>query len=212
VNLLRTAYLRWQVLVHEVAKFGIVGAICYFIDVGLYNVFHAAFGWGPLTSKALSTIIAATCAYLGNRHWSFYHRARTGVRREYTLFIVLNAIGLLIALACLGFAYYVLGLTSLFAQNIAGNVIGTGLGTMFRFWAYKRYVFLHPDHPKARQVPAVSEEVALQEAIDTAPALDGAAVTAAAAAAAIEASQGASHRRRRRPFPHESASDLTRSA
>ena len=114
-------------------------------------------------------------------------------------------------MACLGFTYYVLGLTSLFAQNIAGNVIGTGLGTLFRFWAYKRYVFLHPDHPKARPVPAVGEEVALQEAIDTAPALDGAAVTAAAAVAAIEPSDGASHRRRR-PFPHESASDLTRSA
>ena len=203
MNLLRTAYLRWRVLVHEVAKFGIVGAVCYFIDAALFNVFHAAFGWGPLTSKSLSTIIAATCAYLGNRHWSFSHRARTGVRREYTLFIVLNAVGLLIALACLGFTYYVLGLTSLFAQNIAANVIGTGLGTLFRFWAYKRYVFLHPDHPKARSVPAVGEEVALQEAIDTAPAPDGAAVTAAAAVAAIEPSAGA--HRRRRPFPHGNA-------
>lgn len=212
MNLLRTAYLRWRVLVHEVAKFGVVGAVCYFIDAGLFNVFHAAFGWGPLTSKALSTIIAATCAYLGNRHWSFSHRARTGVRREYALFIVLNAVGLLIALACLGFTYYVLGLTSLFAQNIAGNVIGTGLGTLFRFWAYKRYVFLHPDHPKARQVPPADEDVALQQAIDAAPAPDGAAVTAAASVAALEQSGNARPHRRHRPFPHGSTSDLTRSA
>jgi hypothetical protein len=63
--------------------------------------------------------------------------------------VVLNAIGLLIALGCLGFARYVLGLDGVLAFNIAGNVIGTGLGTVFRFWAYKRWVFLHPDHPKA---------------------------------------------------------------
>jgi putative flippase GtrA len=148
VSLVRGLYLRWQHLVHELAKFGIVGAIAYVIDVGMFNVFHTLAGLGPLTSKTLSTIIAATFAYLGNRHWSFRHRARTGMRREYSLYVVLNAVGLAIALVCLGFARYVLGLESLFALNIAANVIGTGLGTVFRFWAYKRYVFLHPEHPR----------------------------------------------------------------
>jgi putative flippase GtrA len=102
-----------------------------------------------LTAKTISTIVAATVAYIGNRKWSFTHRARSGVRREYTLFIVLNAFGLGIALGCLGFALYVLHLKGALAFNVFGNVLGTGLGTVFRFWAYKRWVFLHPDHPRA---------------------------------------------------------------
>lgn len=143
------ARARWNVLIHEMAKFGIVGGVCYGIDVAVSNLCHLQLDMGPISAKVVSTIVAATCAYLGNRHWSFNHRARTGLRREYSLFIVLNAIGLGITLACLGFAYYVLGLKSALAFNLAGNVVGTGLGTVFRFWAYKRYVFLHPDHPKA---------------------------------------------------------------
>lgn len=140
---------RWKVLAKEIGKFGAVGGVCYLIDVLVSNLCHSAFGLGQLSAKTISTVVAATCAYVGNRHWSFTHRARTGVRREYTLFIVLNAVGLLIALACLGFSRYVLGLEGALAFNISGNVVGTGLGTVFRFWAYKRWVFLHPDHPKA---------------------------------------------------------------
>jgi putative flippase GtrA len=159
VQLIRSIYGRWRTLVHELAKFGIVGAVCYLIDFGLFNVCHIwVFDLGPLTSKVISTVVAATCAYFGNRHWSFRHRARSGVRREYSLFIILNAIGLAIALACLGFGVYVLGQDSPLAANIWGNVIGTGLGTVFRFWAYKKYVFLHPEDPKARESAQVINE------------------------------------------------------
>lgn len=161
MQVIRAAYRRWQVLVHELAKFGIVGALCYLIDFGLYNVCHVGLGLGPITSKIISTVVAATCAYLGNRHWSFRHRARSGVRREYTLFVVLNTIGLLIALACLGFGYYVLDQRSALASNIWGNLVGTGLGTVFRFWAYKKWVFLHPQDPKVLNgtVPVVTERL-----------------------------------------------------
>lgn len=151
MTFVRQSYARWQTLVHEVAKFGVVGAVCYVIDFGLFNVFHFGLDWGPITSKTLSTIIAATVNYFANRHWSFAHRARSGVRREYTLFVLLNFIGLAISLAFLGFGHYVLHEYSPLATNIWGNVIGTGMATFFRFWAYKKFVFLDPDDPKAKQ-------------------------------------------------------------
>ena len=31
-----------------------------------------------------------TVAYFGHRYWSFSHRARTGLRREYVLFALVN--------------------------------------------------------------------------------------------------------------------------
>ncbi len=151
----RDLYASFRSLLHEVAKFGIVGAINYVVDVGVFNllvigVMHNK----PITAKAISTVIAATLSYFMNRHWTWRHRARTGIRREYTLFVVLSAVGLGITLACLGFSEYVLGLHSLLARNIAGNVVGVALGMVWRFWSFKRWVFLDTVEPYADDEPS----------------------------------------------------------
>jgi putative flippase GtrA len=75
-----------------------------------------------------------------NRYWSFSHRARTGLAREYTLFFLLNGVALLIGLMVIGTARYGIGLTDKFSINMA-NLVGIGIGTVFRFWSYKRWVF-----------------------------------------------------------------------
>lgn len=143
VTALTSLYDRLRGLVHELAKFGVVGACCFVVDVTVFNVLLGATD-KPLTSKAVSTVIAATLSYVGNRHWSFRHRARSGLRREYTLFLVLNGVGMVIALSCLGVSHYVLGFESRLADNIAANGVGLVLGTAFRFLAYRRWVFLAP--------------------------------------------------------------------
>ena len=148
VSLAHASYQRFQVLIHEIAKFGIVGAFNAMLDIALFNVLHFRVGIGPLTSKTLAVAVAATSSYFMNRHWSFAHRARTGIRREYVLFIILSGIGLGIALTCLGFTRYVLGRTDPLSLNIAANVVGLGLGTLWRFWSFKRWVFLPADDPE----------------------------------------------------------------
>ena len=80
-------------------------------------------------------------AYIGNRTWTFRRRSRSAVGREYTLFFLLNAVGLGIALGCLVISHYLLGFTSPLSDNIAANVVGPVLGTTFRFWSYRRFVF-----------------------------------------------------------------------
>ena len=47
------------------------------------------------------------------------------------------------AALCLGITHYVLGFTSTAADNVSANIIGTGLGTIFRFWAYRRFIFVN---------------------------------------------------------------------
>jgi putative flippase GtrA len=141
-------YRRFAELIHELAKFGLVGATAAVLDLGGAAALHGAVGLGPLVAKTISTIMAATFAYAGNRMWTFRHRANAGLAREYLIFFVLNGIGLLIALLVIGFTEYSLGLHGLLAYNVA-QVAGTGIGTIFRYWAYKKWVFLPTEEPAA---------------------------------------------------------------
>jgi len=141
-----TIRLRFGTLIAEAAKFGMVGLIALVVDVGLFNALRFAGGEGllydkPLTAKVISVVVATTVSYLLNRNWTFSHRARTGVAREYGLFFVINGIAMGIALVALWISHYALGLDNPVADNIAANVVGLALGTLFRFWAYRTYVF-----------------------------------------------------------------------
>jgi putative flippase GtrA len=98
-----------------------------------------------LTSFSLATAIAAVASYFANRHWTWRHKDNTGVRRELPLFLALSFIGLLISDIPLGVSEYLLGLHSPLAYNISSTLLGTALGTVWRFWSFRRWVFLDPE-------------------------------------------------------------------
>jgi putative flippase GtrA len=136
-------YERFQHLIHEAAKFGVIGGIAFVVTEVGTNVLHFSVGLGPLTSIVIASVIATVISYVGNRYWTFRHREGSVIGREYVTFFVLNAIGILIQLACNGFVYYVLGLTGKLSYNVA-LVVGVGFGTLFRFWSYRRFVWRAP--------------------------------------------------------------------
>jgi putative flippase GtrA len=130
----------------EVSGFALVGAVAVAVDIGAYNALVHLGGQGllgeqPLVAKILSVAASTTVAYVGNRFWTYRHHSRGRLSREYPVFVFLSAVGLGIALACLAFSRYALGLTSVLADNIAANVVGLGLGSAFRFLSYRRFVF-----------------------------------------------------------------------
>jgi putative flippase GtrA len=140
---------RFRALLSELAKFGTVGFLSLIVDLVVFNVVLMALPDKPLTAKICSTVVSATNAFVLNRHWSFKHRERTGLRREYSLFVVLNAVGLAISLLALAISHYVLGFESRLADNIAANGVGLVLGTAFRFWSYRRFVWAAPTDVEA---------------------------------------------------------------
>jgi len=85
---------------------------------------------------------------------------------------VVSVGGLLISLLCLWVSHYLLGLTSLIADNISTNIIGLGLGTSFRFIMYRYWVYGHhrKDGLTARQHKAEAAALALFEDESTASA------------------------------------------
>lgn len=149
-------YLRdsWRVLLKELSAFGLVGTLGFTVDEVLFNVF---FHDGQIIAKTISTTAATVVTYVGNRYFSFSHRARSGIRRETTIFFGINLIVLVLSLLILGFCEYPLHLKH---HRLAMNLvnIGTiGLGTIFRFWSYKRFVFLHPDRVHSHDVDLEAE-------------------------------------------------------
>jgi len=135
--------MRFRQIIHEFAKFGIIGVIGLAITNFGYALLHSH-GVGPVTSTTIATIVATAVAYIGNRYWSFRHRERTSVPREGTIFFVLNGIGLLIQDAVVAFNAYVLHLEHhKLAEFVALNT-GIAIATVFRFWSYRRYVWAAP--------------------------------------------------------------------
>ncbi|MCO5969250.1 GtrA family protein [Actinoallomurus soli] len=153
------SYERFAHLIHELAAFGTIGVLNFVITIGISDTLHLGLHVGPLTSFGVGTIVATTFSYFANRFWTFRHRDRSGLGREYVLFFVFNGVGLVITWIFIGFTHYVLGIRSGLAFNTS-QIIGTGVATLFRYWAYKRWVFLPP------AAPPVDPHTGLPEAPD----------------------------------------------
>lgn len=145
-----------RVLLKELAAFGVIGALAFVIDIGLFTWLRPH---GALKAKVVSTLVSTTFAYFGNRHLSFSHRARTSVARESVFFFGINLLTLAFSLLVIALFVYPLGYGHTSTMIFVVNLVTIGLGTIFRFWAYKRFVFLHPDRVRTRDVD-LDEELA----------------------------------------------------
>jgi putative flippase GtrA len=130
----------WRLLLKELSAFGVVGVVGFAIDVAMFQLFYAHVGLGAVTSKLLAALVSMTVAYFAHRHWSFSHRARTGIRREYVLFALVNGATLLLNLCVVAVVRYPLGQESPLVLQLA-NICGIAAGTVIRYLSYRRWVF-----------------------------------------------------------------------
>jgi putative flippase GtrA len=141
VSTVRGLYERFRHLIQEGSKFLVIGAFGTVITFAVANALH---GIGRYKAVTVATILATVFTYLGNRYWSFRHRQGQGTVRDTVVFFVLNGIGLLIYYGCIGLTDLAgLGKSKLW-YNIA-LVVGTALGTLFRFWSYRKWVWVAKD-------------------------------------------------------------------
>ncbi len=138
-----------RLLLTQLTRFGMVGAFGLLLDVMIFNTLRVTvlspeeLHEGPVIAKVISTAVAIVANWIGNRYWTFGESRRTAAVREGLEFLAVSIGGMLIGLGCLWVSHYVLGFTSLLADNIATNVVGLALGSLFRFLTYRKYVFAH---------------------------------------------------------------------
>lgn len=153
----------------EVGTFLAVGGTGYVVDVTAFNVLRSVEPFAsanPSVARTVAVVVAMCVTYVGNRTVTWRDQASRDQRRELGLFVLFNIIGLGPSLAALAISHDLLGQTSRLADNISANVIGLGLGTVFRYLTYKRFVFaarapdrLEPGHPSHTGAEPLVQEV-----------------------------------------------------
>ena len=167
-----------DVLIREMLKFGVVGAVAFVIDLGGYNLLvfgphllgmfsqqttQGALHDKPLTARIIAATVSTVVAWVGNRLWTFRHRRNREAGQELALYLLFNVVAMVISVACLGISRYIFGFHTQLADNVT-NIFGIVLGTLFRFWSYRKFVFagleedlpgptkLHPAEPDPAQL------------------------------------------------------------
>lgn len=150
-------WVRLRRFVREVLSFLSVGGISYIVDVGLSNLLLFGFAGipalldgSPIKAKVVSTLVSVAVAWLGNRFLTYGGRDSGSEFSTIWKFAVANAIGMVIVVAPLGVTWYLLEMRDPVTYNISTNIVGIGLAMVFRFWAYRTWVF--PDRGAAREV------------------------------------------------------------
>lgn len=134
----------------ELLKFALVGGICFLITVAVnYALKLTVLASKPVTAQAIAVIIATIVSYVLNREWAFRTRGGRERAHEAALFFLICGIGVVLNSLPLAVSRYLLDLqvpdVSRFTQEIAdfasGMIIGTLVAMVFRWWAFKKWVF-----------------------------------------------------------------------
>ncbi len=135
-------------LIDQIIKFGIVGFFCFFIDFGITTGFTNLLGVHYLISKFLGFVISAIVNYLLSIKFVFTHKKEMDKKKEFTVFLILSAIGLLINEAvmycCIDGIYLHSGsLQTLIGQDLmvmAATIIATGVVMVYNFISRKLFL------------------------------------------------------------------------
>ncbi len=125
----------------EVFRFVVTGLAAYASDVAVFNALLLAADLPATGSKVASSAMAIAVAFAGSRYYTWRTRRSDSPIREYALFLMFSVLAAGLQLACLLISHDVLQLRSALADNVSANVIGMGLATVFRFWAFRNFVF-----------------------------------------------------------------------
>jgi putative flippase GtrA len=161
VSSINKLYARFRHLIHEGFKFLVIGVGGAIVTFAAANALHSI---GKYKAITIATILATAFTYLGNRYWTFRHRQGKGTTRDSALFFFLNGVGLLIYYACIGLLDLA-GLGHSVAWYNVALVVGTGLGTLFRFWSYRKWIWLASPAPLAGSHEDLPDELAAVGAV-----------------------------------------------
>ncbi|MBB4686164.1 GtrA family protein [Amycolatopsis jiangsuensis] len=134
----------------ELLRFAVVGGTSFAITTVItYVLKFTVLRANPVTALIIGVLVATIFSYVANREWAFRTRGGHERSHEAALFFLISGVALGLNALPQWISRYVLDLqvpqVSLFGQEVAdfvsGMILGTVLGTLFRWWAFKKWVF-----------------------------------------------------------------------
>lgn len=129
-----------------------IGGLGFIVDAIVYNLLVFAGGNGPLHSqplvaKTIAVVAGLVVTYAGNKLLTYRDRKAPVSFAQVARYALVNVAAILVQLGCLAFSRYVLGYSSVLADNISGTLIGQALATGLRYVLYTLWVFPHSPDP-----------------------------------------------------------------
>ncbi|WP_433409246.1 GtrA family protein [Saccharomonospora azurea] len=134
----------------ELGRFATVGALTFVVDNAVWYLLKlTVLVEHPTTAKGVGILVATIVSYVLNREWSFRQRGGRQRPHEAALFFAVSAAALVVNVTPLYLSRYVVGLqrphvdllTQEVADFVSGSVLGVALAMVWRFWAFRRWVF-----------------------------------------------------------------------
>jgi putative flippase GtrA len=137
---------------NEFLRFAMVGAAAFVIDTAVFTTLKlTVLAPKPVTAKVIAVLVATVVSYVLNREWSFSNRSGRERHHEAALFFLVSGLALVLSAAPLYLSRYGLDLRTPVvsrtrqevADFVSAQVVGTLLAMVFRWWAFRRFVFPH---------------------------------------------------------------------
>jgi len=142
LSLIRDLYDRFGHIGAEGLKFLVVGGAGFVVQMGIQDPLHMGMGVGAITAQTIGTIGGIILTFFGNRYWTYRAKRSHGKEfiRETWQFLLWAVIGWIIQAGLQAAVTYGLGMTDGISYNVA-TMFGIAIATVFRFWAYRTFVF-----------------------------------------------------------------------
>lgn len=132
----------------QLAKFGLIGVANTVVDLGIYNLFiylsDVSSGYLIVVFKSFSVLAAIVNSYVWNKFWSFEKKEVHNVGEEFTQFLMVSLVGLLLNVGITAFVVNVIGAPAGVAEKTWANVGGLTASILVLTWnfiGYKFFVF-----------------------------------------------------------------------
>jgi putative flippase GtrA len=125
-------------LIKQFMKFGVVGTIAFLIDYGVLMLLNQGFGMDATIAAFISYIISVIFNYVASMRYVFTRRDDISRRREFTIFVVLSLIGLVINEIIMYFGVMALGNSALMVTAV--KLLATVIVMVWNFFSRKKWL------------------------------------------------------------------------
>lgn len=125
--------------IQQFIRFGLVGVIGFFVDVGVLLTAMTWLGMGIYVTRIVSYLTAATTTWFLNRYFTFPEHRSDKFATEWLRFIMANSIG-----GAINYAVYAIYMTHTYvcgAQPIVGVALGSVSGLVANYALSRIVVF-----------------------------------------------------------------------